>query len=249
MIGRLIRPHGRHVLAVAAMVAGLMLGGVSSVYAEDGRTILLDVDRFRAPADDFAFDLEVDDGKTRLDLEVRVAEQEKSLVIYRRPAASAGRILLMVGRNVWIYMPGTQRPIRMSPEQQLLGGVSNADVARVVFSLDYDVVNQTPDSVDGQPAIKLALKAQPGAPYDTMALWVTTADHRPLKAEAYGTSGRLLKTTLFTQWQFVAGRERPMTLLVEDKIKGAVSQMKYSNLRIEKTPTVQFQPSYLNMVK
>ena len=38
---------------------------------------------------------------------------------------------------MWVYVPGTRQVLRISPQQRVLGGVASADVARMVFSLDY----------------------------------------------------------------------------------------------------------------
>ena len=101
-------------------------------------TLLQQVDAVRAPDSAFTFRVAVTtpDGDA-LKLSVRVSGQVNSLVRYLEPPRSAGRSLLFVERNMWVYVPGTRRVLRISPQQRLLGGAANADVARVVYSLDY----------------------------------------------------------------------------------------------------------------
>ncbi|OPY68043.1 MAG: hypothetical protein A4E57_01969 [Syntrophorhabdaceae bacterium PtaU1.Bin034] len=89
-----------------------------------------------------------------------VPDSKKSLVFYKSSASEKGKIMLMVDDNMWIYMPGNRRPIRISPQQQILGRVSNADVAMVVFNLDYSVDSVKNGRIDNKDALNISLKAR-----------------------------------------------------------------------------------------
>src|ERR1700686_401439 len=41
-----------------------------------------------------------------------------------------GRYLLMLGDDMWIYLPDRSRPIRITPLERLTGNTSNGDIAR-----------------------------------------------------------------------------------------------------------------------
>src|SRR5438034_472130 len=49
-----------------------------------------------------------------------------------------GRFLLMAGDDMWMYLPDTSRPIRITPLERLTGNASNGDVARTNYAVDYD---------------------------------------------------------------------------------------------------------------
>lgn len=158
----------------------------STAYGVEPSDLLRAVDAVRAPGKDFAFSLRVvrhRKGETVSEFRFRVwvKDSVKSLVTYEAPPSARGKHLLMVGQNMWFYTPGIRRPIRISPEQQLLGQVSNADVVRVVYGIDYRPVSMTPQSVNGTQADLLQLEAHnPGSTYQKIALLVGRGDSRPL---------------------------------------------------------------------
>lgn len=213
-----------------------------------GEEILEKVDAIRAPGTSFIFNLRITHGNDPAvavsEFLVRVKDSQKSLVLYTSPPASRGRVLLMVQDNMWIYLPGAGNPIRISPQQQIMGGVSNADVARVVFSLDYRV-----ETVEEHNEEELELLLTPksrGAAYGKVLLWVEKRDCKPLKAEFFALSGLLLKTVFYKKYQDILGQERPMALEIHDNIKKSeVIVMQYQDMRLEETPDIYFQKTYM----
>ena len=92
----------------------------------------------------------------------------------------------MIDNNMWIYFPSTRQPIRISPAQQLLGQVSNADVARVVYSIDYKAESVEEDTAGTDKLLKLTLKAKTeGAAYGSIKLWMNKDSYKLNKAEFY----------------------------------------------------------------
>jgi len=121
-------------------------------------------DQIRAPSATFSQEIKVTfkkgDEETVNILATRVKDSIKSLAVYKYPASQKGRVILMVENNMWIYFPGTKKPIRISPAQQLLGQVSNADVSRVVYSIDYEALSVEDDNTGKEKLLKLNLKAK-----------------------------------------------------------------------------------------
>jgi hypothetical protein len=76
----------------------------------------------------------------RLDKERRYTvftqAQRRSLVLMRSPA-EAGQKVLMLGDDFWLLMPGSQRPLRITPSQKLLGDASTGDIATLSWADDY----------------------------------------------------------------------------------------------------------------
>jgi len=228
-------------------------GGASAARAQDpaAADILKKTDAVRSPSANFAFNVRLQantrSGQSESEFEVRVRESTKSLVVYRQPVKQRGRAMLLDGPNMWIYIPGTSRPMRISAQQQLVGAVSNADVARVVFSLDYDTERVEKLRADEGPALKLSLRAkQRTSSYQTIALWVGERDYRPLKAEFYSLSGKLVRTIRYTGYQSVLGAQRPTVLEIADAINpSAGATLTFSDFEIKETPAEHYQPSYL----
>jgi hypothetical protein len=224
------------------------------VFALTPDEILKQVDRVRAPAETFVFNVKLtvlkEDGNSVNEFLVRVKNAKKSLVTFIAPLMNKGRVLLMVEDNLWIYIPNTRNPIRISPQQQLMGQVSNADVARVVYSLDYKADSMVEEMFDSQPALKLKLSAKTkGAAYGTIALWIKPDTFQPIKGEFYALSGRRLKTVYYKNYQDILGQLIPTVLEIKDEIqKSATSILEYSNFKLEDTPDGYFQKSFMERI-
>ncbi len=224
-----------------ASLAGFAAGRARA----DGQDILRAADRYRAPASAFVFDTRISDPEDRtLELTVRVRDRTKGLVLYNAPASVAGRAILYVGRNMWVYVPGTRRALRISPQQQVLGAVAGADVARTVFSGDYSVADR---SQSGERTILDLRGDGKASAYGRVSLSVDSEDFRPLEAKFYTATGsRRLKTLHYEDYRLVLGMPRPLLIRVIDHLDGdAETLIRYFDMRIEDTPDAWFQPSYL----
>ncbi len=241
---------------IVAIVLAI-LWSVNPASAVDLDTLLTKVDEVRAPTD-FSVDVKVVGPKGQeLEMSVRVRGGDKSLVLYTAPSNSVGRSLLFVESNMWIYVPGTRRPIRISPNQQILGGVSSADIARTVFDGDYEAVAAAGVAQDSR------IKAPDGAKLEEITLQprhrkatygkinlVVDQNANPYRAVFYSLSGRALKTAYFTQYTSVLGRRRPMGLDIYDHIQGdELTTIRYSGMQTSQTPASWFQPSYMQRLK
>lgn len=228
---------------------------IGNAYCLTPQEILKRVDEIRSPADSFTFNLKVTVRKgtdeSIAGFSVRVKDARKSLVLYKSPPSNKGRVLLMVGDNMWIYIPGTRNPMRISPQQQMMGDVSNADVARVVYSLDYEAESMEKDNMGDKKVLRLTLTPKTkGAAYKVIKLWVEKDSLKPLKGEFSALTGRPLKTVFYKGYKEILGKERPTIFEIHDAIKRSeISIMQYSDIRIEDTPDIYFQKTYMERVK
>lgn len=239
------------------VIVVILLTALSSAFAQemDAASILKKVDAIRSPSDNFVFTVrlqsQTSSSENESEFEVFVRNSTKSLVLYRQPLKQRGRALLLDGANMWIYIPGTSRPVRISPQQQLIGAVSNADVARVVFSLDYTADNIEKQRLDDSPTLKLDLRArQNSVLYQRIHLWVDEKKLNPLRADFFSISGKLIRTIKYSGYQNVLGKERPTTLHIFDAINPTIkATLRYSGFRIQTTPEEYYQPSYLERLE
>jgi len=221
----------------------------------DTASILEKVDAIRAPSDNFTFTVKLHaqtaSSEIESELEVFVRNGTKSLVLYRKPAKQRGRALLLDGPNMWIHIPGTSRSIRISPQQQLVGAVSNADVARTVFSLDYLAQSAEKQQLDGLPVLKLELHArQKTALYQRIHLWVAEQNLHPLRSDFFSLSGKLVRSIQYSGYQEILGQQRPTVLQISDAINPAnKATLTYSDFKIQDTPEEYYQPSYLGRLE
>jgi len=214
--------------------------------------LLIKADEVRAPGKNFVQDVRVTlkkgNTETSNRLVTRVKGYTKSLAIFKEPPTQKDQVILMIDNNMWIYFPASRQPIRISPAQQLLGNVSNADVARVVYNLDYKAESVEEETSGTDKLLRLSLKAKTeGAAYGSIKLWLHKDSYKPTKAEFYTLAGRLLKTTYYKGYKQLLGRERPTLLEVHDAVKkDEITTMEYLSMKIEDTPDNYFQRSFMD---
>lgn len=142
-----------------------------------------------------------------------------------------GRHLLMLGDDMWIYLPDTSRPVRITPLERLSGDASNGDVARTNYATDYSPVYLRTEKVGADECYVLELTAKrKGATYQRILYWVRSADARPVRAEFYLTSGKHIKSATFDQYAESGGKLLLRRLTLQDEIRrNSHSVLEYSN--------------------
>ncbi len=221
------------------------LAATPAALSAAGAALLEKADSIRGPGPDFSFEAEIrpPDGDP-IEVAVSLRDNTKGLVRYIRPAKIAGRAILYLDQNMWIYIPGTGRALRISPQQRIHGAVSNADIARTAFSADYEVLETRP--AERGYVLRLAARAKAAA-YHRIDLTVDRSG-APQVAVFFARNGkRKLKTAFFESYRDVLGASRPTRFRVVDHLDGnAVTVMIYRNFSESTAPEAWFQPSYLS---
>jgi len=242
------------------LAAGLALAFAAGAHAAqeppDAAAIVRKADEVRFP--DHGFEVEVDiesqlaDGRTESrKYKVLSKGNENTLVMVVEPASERGQILLMKGRDLWIFLPNVSQPVRIGLAQRLTGQVANGDLARANFAGDYTPKLLRTEDIDGEPHYVLELTAvDRGVTYGKVMYWVRASNYWPHKAEFYSLSGRLLKTAHYRGYQQMAGRMRPTQLLMEDALrKGERSTLEYRNMKPRDLPDKVFTKDYLKRLQ
>jgi outer membrane lipoprotein-sorting protein len=172
---------------------------------------------------------------------------QNTIVMALEPASDRGQIMLMKGRDLWIFLPSVSQPVRLSLAQRLTGQVANGDLARANFAGDYVAKVLRVEPLDGEPTYVLELAAVDRAvAYHRVLYWVRQSDFRPQKAEFYSLSDRLLKTCLYRDFRTLAGRVRPSRLVMQDALRqGEQSVLEYRDMRVKDLPDKMFTKDYL----
>ncbi len=149
-----------------------------------------------------------------------------------------GQHLLTLGDDMWISLPGTSHPLRITPLERLAGEASNGDVARTNYAMDYLPVYVRKEKVGNQECDVLELTAQSkGATYHKIIYWLRAENARPVKAEFYLTSGKLFKSVTFDRYCVIAGHEQLQKLTLYDEIHhNAYSVLEYSDVTPRQLP-------------
>jgi len=254
----------RQCVKVAAILASLALTFSTTlclaqetsptVQVEDAaaRIIVEKADLVRFPADGFQVEVSITSsqpGAAAESRKYRVLSKGNSntVVMVTEPASERGQIMLMKGRDLWVFMPDVSQPIRIALSQRLTGQVANGDLARANFSADYNPKLLRTETIGSENYSVLELVAvDRGVTYQKVIYWVRQKDNWPFKAEFYSLSNRLLKVCKYENYQTMEGRMRPTRLVMEDALKnGEQSVLEYSSMKLRDLPDKVFTKDYL----
>ena len=245
-------------LALATIVAGLMYflntNAQTDVSKEEkfAKDVVEKADRIRFPEEGFQVDVAIANsnaGQVTDTRQYRILSKgnENTIVMVMEPAVDRGQIMLMKGRDLWIFLPNVSQPVRLSLAQRLTGQVANGDIARANFSGDYTPKIVRTEKIDGEDHHVLELTAvDRTVAYHRVMYWVKQKNFFPHKAEFYSLSDRLLKTCRYENFQLMAGRPRPTRLVMQDALrKGEESVLDYSGMVLKDLPDKIFTRDYL----
>jgi outer membrane lipoprotein-sorting protein len=220
------------------------------------RSILDKSDEIRFPREGFQVDIDITSTAPAQQPETRKYRvlskgNENTVVMILEPASERGQIMLMKGRDLWVFMPDVSQPIRLGLAQRLTGEVANGDLARSNFSGDYVPTLLRTERVDGMDHYVLELRAvDRSVTYHRVLLWVNKANYRPLRAEFYSLSDRLMKTCSYENFQEMAGKRRPTRLVMQDALHpGERSVLAYGQMRLRELPDKVFSKDYLKRLQ
>ncbi len=220
----------------------LLLVLTSPLFAETANQILMRSDEYRGSLESFSIDVELTsfEGARSESSKFRVYGKgsDRSVVEFLAPATEKGRFLLMLRDAMYIYLPSSSRPVRISPMQRLMGQASNGDVARTSFSVDYVAKSASEDG----DAWLLELEAKdPSLSYKRIQLWLDRATFEPRRADFYVASGKLLKRAHYKKFGTMAGRRVVTEVEIEDLLRvGNRTVMRYANLTERTNPDKMF---------
>jgi hypothetical protein len=209
-------------LALIAFAAALPL------LAQSGEEILARVDRLRHPWPVFTVELALKAGGSSQRWKVSARENGDARLDGITPKEK-GRAVLLLGDQMWLLLPNSKRPVKVTPQQRLLGPAAGGDVARTRFREDYTVQSLTQEGLDGQDCWRLELAARrPALSARQVILWVAKEGILPLKAEFHLASGKLARTAVFGVPVQHHGQSLLSGLVIKEP-SGAGAELTFSN--------------------
>lgn len=150
---------------------------------------------------------------------------QKSFTEYLAPEREKGTKMLKMEDKLWIYSPSTDRTIQLSGHmlrQSVMGSdLSYEDMMedrKLMEMYDAKVIGE--EEVDGRNTWILQLEAKvTDVAYVSRKIWVDQERFVPLKEELYAKSGQLLKKTVMSDVQQIAGRWFPTSINYKDMLK------------------------------
>jgi outer membrane lipoprotein-sorting protein len=245
-------------LLIGALAAAFVIGVPPQSLAQgpSAQEILRRADEARFPQEGFEVVVRIEsleegratDGRT---LKVLSKGSDNTIVLTVEPASERGQIMLMKGRDLWMFLPRVSQPVRLSLAQRLTGQVANGDIARANFAGDYTPSLAGTERIGNDNLYVLELAAvDRKVAYQRVRYWVGQSDYRPYKAEFYSVSNRLLKTCRYLDFRRLGGKVRPARLVMTDALtQGTESTLLYSDLKLRELPDQIFTKEYLRRLE
>ncbi|MEP6739144.1 MAG: outer membrane lipoprotein-sorting protein [Caldimonas sp.] len=225
----------------------------ASACAQDVGTLLKAADRYRMSAENMQVETQISvfntDGSTDKERRYTVFAQVKhqSLVLMQSPAEK-GQKVLMLGDDYWLLMPGSQRPLRITPMQKLLGDASTGDIATMSWADDYTgtVLGEERCGEQQQACMHLSLNAaRKGVTYQRIELWLGKAKSEPIKADLYVQSDKLAKQARFVMDKPAAPTAVTEMLLRDQLTNKKETQVRYLGRKEKSVPEAWLNPMFL----
>lgn len=235
------------------LVLSLALALASSLARADVVVALLKAaDRYRMSSENLRIDTQVrvlrTDGTLEKERRYTVfAQTDHRTLILMQSSAEKGQKVLMLGDDYWLLLPGSQRPLRITPMQKLLGDASTADIATLSWAEDY-VGSIVAEERCGEPArdcMHLSLQAnRKTVTYQRIELWLGKAKHEPVQADLFVQSDKLAKHA-----RFVLGDGKPAAvsaMLLQDRLASKLeTEVRYLSRKESEVPQAWLNPMYL----
>ncbi len=206
----------------------ILLLATLPMLAQSGGELLARVDRLRHPWPAFTVELTLKAPGPSQRWKVSARENGDARLDGLSPKEK-GRAVLLRGDQMWLLLPGSKWPVKVTPQQRMMGPAAGGDVARTRFREDYTVQSLASGSLDGQDCWRLELTAKrPSLSARQVVLWVAKEGSLPLKAEFRLASGKLARTALFGPPVQAHGQSVLSRMVIEEP-SGARAELSFSN--------------------
>jgi outer membrane lipoprotein-sorting protein len=220
-------------LKILALMFVLSFAGAAG--AMDGAELLKKVDRNLAPPSYEMYrkliNIEPDGRQKEFILFTVKKGKDKVAALFISPASEKGRSTLRLGENMWLYIPGVGKPVRITSLQSVVGGVfNNSDIMQLDYHEEYDVLKVEEQEKEYLLHLKARTKT---VAYDQLKMWVDKENIVPTKIECMTEASMLIKTLYFKETKdFGDGIVRPSVMETDSPLyKGYKSVMLFANIK------------------
>ncbi|MFZ6686793.1 outer membrane lipoprotein-sorting protein [Undibacterium sp. SXout11W] len=183
-------------------------------------------------------------------------EKERAYLVYSRPnrqslvlmqsPSEKGQKVLMSGDDFWMLLPGSQRPLRITPMQKLLGDASIGDIATTAWEQDYEGKIVGEEQCDKRACLHLSLNAtRKSVAYQHVELWLGKTLHEPLKADLYVQSEKLAKQASFMMDKAQAPTAVDQMILLDQLSSHKETRVQYVSRKPKAIPDQWLNPMFL----
>lgn len=154
---------------------------------------------------------------------------EKAAIEFIAPAREKGTRFLKIENNLWIYMPSTEKVMKISGHmlrQSMMGSDFSYEdsVKNESFTELYKAKVVGEDSINGRPCHVVKIESiNQDVSYPYQKLWVDKEWMIPLKEELMALSGKVLKEVELGEIERIEGRIIPTRIVMRDLLRSDTS--------------------------
>lgn len=185
--------------------------------------IVKEIDKHRLLFDNFEMMVRIDSYKNKnfentTIIKGRIYNEKNAILTFLEPVKMRERKIEIKDNDVWLIMPNVKNPVRLSPSQRLVGGISYSDIIATSYYELYTAKLVGEESIaginaDGTDAAKtfncykleLNLKSK-GNTYSKIVIWADKQTLSPIKADFYSLSGKKMTTAHYLESKKLYGK-------------------------------------------
>ena len=231
------------------IILALMLLFALPAYAQDGEALLRQIDRNLNPESYESYRKLINiepDGRTKEYVLFSVKKgTDKVAALFVSPASEKGRSTLRLADNMWLYIPGVGKPIRITSLQSVVGGVfNNSDILQLDYAAEYTV--EKVEEAGNEYLLHLKAKTKTVA-YDRIRLWADRKKLLPTRIECLTEADMLIKTIHFKEIKdFGGGIVRPSVIETDSPLyQGYRSVMIFAGIKARSLKDEVFTQTFM----
>lgn len=178
-------------------------------------------------------------------------KDEKFVLIILNPSAQKGQGYLQIGENVWFYDPTSRKFEHSSLKDNIQNSdAKNSDINSNSLYDDYNILQVEDSKLGKHPVWKMTLDAKTDdVSYKKVEIWVTKGQNLILKSQGYGFSGKLMRTTAYTQYKKIDTNFIPTKIIIVDRLNiGEKSQITMENMSVTNLKDSLFTKAFIESV-
>ena len=219
------------------------------------RSILEKADQIRFPNEGFQLEhldqLATGADQTTEERKYRVLSKgnDRTVVMITEPASERGQIMLMNGRDLWVFMPNVSQPVRLSLAQRLTGRCQRRPGARQLRRRLHAKLLRT-EKVDGRRTMYSNYAFDRGVTYHRVLYWVKQKNNYPAQGGVLFGNGAAAQDLPVRKVRAHGRKVRPTRLVMDDALReGEQSVLEYSGMKLRELPDKVFTKDYLKRLE
>lgn len=162
-----------------------------------------------------------------------------SMVLITAPAKEKGQVFLKRQNDMWNWVPGISRMIKLPPSMMSQGWMgsdfSNDEMikeASIIIDYNHEIIGS--ETVQAKDCYKIKLSPKPNAPvvWGHIEMYISKKEFFQLKTQYFDEDGELVKTEIASQFKTLDSKEIPtMFELIPEDNKGNKTIMTIENIK------------------